>query len=71
MGDLGRSKDLPLLLSDSTENFPASSDTYRRRSDSLQGNSISFEYSRFVLVDNIVELFLRRESAARLGGRFE
>ena len=55
---LGRQRIWPLLLDDLTENFPASSDTYRRRPESPQSNSISQEYSRFVLVDNFVEDFI-------------
>jgi hypothetical protein len=55
MGGLGTSKDLPSLTSESTDNFPASSDTYRRAADSPPGKSETVQPSCFVLVDNSVE----------------
>jgi hypothetical protein len=57
MGRTGKSKKIDPLLADSTDNFPASSDTYRQVTDSPQANSISRKYSRFVPVDNFVEGF--------------
>jgi hypothetical protein len=68
MGLVGTSKDLPPLLNDSTEFFPASSDTYRRRVESPQSNSGSQVYSRFVLMNVLAEDSVPGLAAGERGG---
>jgi hypothetical protein len=70
MGGVVRSKELAALLNDSTDNFPASSDTYRRRSDSPQELSVSRVYSCFVLVSNFVDECQTCRSKARPRGKW-
>jgi hypothetical protein len=50
-------KGIDPFLDDSTENFPASSNTYLRGPDSPQGDSVTRKNSCFVPVDNFVERY--------------
>jgi hypothetical protein len=54
MGIIGTSKDLPFPLDNSTENYPASSDTYRRPVESSQTNFATRKFSCFVLIGNVL-----------------
>ena len=57
MGGDGKSKTLAALLEDSTETFPASSDTYRRPPESPQAHFVRGFYSCFVLANNLWAYF--------------